>query len=31
VKDGDDSDAANEAAERTVTFYTVPPETPPGG
>jgi len=31
VKDGDDSDAANEAAERTVTFYTVPPETPSGG
>lgn len=30
VRDGDDSDAAHEAAERTVTFYTVPPEAPPG-
>jgi uncharacterized protein YndB with AHSA1/START domain len=30
VKDGDESDAAHEAAERTVTFYTVPPEEAPG-
>ena len=30
VADGDDEEAAREAAERTVTFYTVPPEAEPG-